>query len=297
MNIKNNEKQRDEKKSTPIFSFIIILILIVILVLGLYFFHFHEGFAKDIPNRDYSGLIKDSHAIFGQFGDFFGGVLNPILTAVNILLLVYFNKEILDLTIKQQENTENNHYLSEDKEQIFKLIENHRHILLSIKVSPPLQKDKDEDETDRNGNLTHRGIDAFWYFRAMIATGYTIHNKKNPNDYENNLKEAYDYIYNTKQQKQYFGHYFRNLFHVFKFIESSRFNKDEQKEYAEIVRAQLSYLELHFLFLNCLIDEGSEFKRYVKKFELLKELQEFEFNINSKIDPIKIDQIVENWKE
>ena len=296
MNIKNNEQQWFGKKSAPLISSIILLIL-VILVSGLYFSHFHEGFAKDIPNRDYSGLIKDSHAIFGQFGDFFGGVLNPILTAVNIFLLVYFNKEILDLTIKQQEIMENNYYLSEDKEQIFKLIENHRHILLSIKVSPPLQKDKDEDEIDRNGYNVHRGIDAFWYFRAMIAAGYKINNKEHPNDYENNLKAAYDYIYNTKQQKQYLGHYFRNLFHVFKFIESSRFNEDEQKEYAEIVRAQLSYLELHFLFLNCLIDEGSEFKRYVKKFELLKELQEFEFNLNSKIDPIKIDQIVENWKE
>lgn len=202
----------------------------------------------------FHGSLGDQEK-FGQFGDYIGGILNPTLTAVNIFLLIYFHKEILDKTNQSQgtaekslqiaeqnlQKSQESFLLAEDRDQIFKLIENHHYILRSL-----MAKD-DEGE---------------------------IH----------------------------LGHYFRNLFHIFKFIDESQFNEKEKSEYAEIVRAQLSYLELHFLFLNCLIEEGEDFRQYVTKFELLKELEYFEFNPKSKKDnitPIRIEisPTIETWKK
>ncbi|MFU8618288.1 putative phage abortive infection protein [Neisseria sp. LACPHL-SPEC-2024-00856] len=254
---------------------------------------------------------------FGQFGDYIGGILNPTLTAVNIFLLIYFHKEILDKTNQSQgtaekslqiaeqnlQKSQESFLLAEDRDQIFKLIENHHYILRSL-----MAKD-DEGEI-------HRGIDTFWLFRGMLEKGYKIQSrnteekkenakgaeeKKNGKDI-NSLKESYNFIYKEQQQRQYLGHYFRNLFHIFKFIDESQFNEKEKSEYAEIVRAQLSYLELHFLFLNCLIEEGEDFRQYVTKFELLKELEYFEFNPKSKKDnitPIRIEisPTIETWKK
>lgn len=286
-----------KKEIFKVWPYLLVIFLPVIVVSIIYFWHFGgTNLAEDVFSPNGDSLIFDARAIFGQFGDYFGGVLNPILTAINVFLLIYFHKEILLTTTK-------NFSLSEDKDQIFKLIENHHYILRSL-----MAKD-DEGEI-------HRGIDTFWLFRGMLEKGYKIQSrnteekkenvkgaeeKKNGKDI-NSLKKSYNFIYKEQQQRQYLGHYFRNLFHIFKFIDESQFNEKEKSEYAEIVRAQLSYLELHFLFLNCLIEEGEDFRQYVTKFELLKELEYFEFNPKSKkdnINPIRIEisPTIETWKK
>ena len=278
-------------KKDPVFLTSILLIFFIAFVLGVYFYRFHYGWAVDIYAND-NTLLKDSHAIFGQFGDFLGGILNPVLTAVNIFLLVLFNTKILYLTTSQYESQQKNFALSEDKEQIFKLIENHRHILQSIKVRKINDANKYTSFKD--------GIDSFWDYRGMVEKGYKKYLNKGESP-EESLKQSYHFVYIEQQQRQYFGHYFRNLFHILKFIDSSKFDDNEKREYAEIVRAQLSYLELHFLFLNCLIKEGEDFKHYVIKFELLKELSEFEFNPcadeNERIEPIPCQEIIAKWKD
>lgn len=98
----------ERKKDSP--SYIIIAITIFILiaaVLLVYIVNFGSSLAKDIPSKDGVSLIKDSHAVFGQFGDYVGGILNPILTAINIFLLIKFssrniefNNKTLNLIIK-----------------------------------------------------------------------------------------------------------------------------------------------------------------------------------------------------
>ncbi len=188
--------------------------------------------------------------------------------------------------------------VGENKEQIFKLIENHRHILQSIKV----RKINDANKYSyKSVTISYKdGIDSFWDYRGMVEKGYKKYLNEGESP-EESLRKSYHFVYIEQQQRQYFGHYFRNLFHIFKFIDSSKFDDNEKREYAEIVRAQLSYLELHFLFLNCLIKEGEDFKHYVIKFELLKELSEFEFNPcadeNERIEPIPCQEIIAKWKD
>lgn len=52
--------------------------LLILVILGLYYYQFGRGLT----------ILSESKDIWGQFGDYFGGVLNPILSFISILLLI-----------------------------------------------------------------------------------------------------------------------------------------------------------------------------------------------------------------
>jgi uncharacterized membrane protein len=99
---------------------------------------------------------------------------------------------------------------------------------------------------------------------------------------------AYLKMYNKHNTD--FGHYFRNLYRIFKIIKETEFvslseiddkntnrkqihkeeNYKEQYRYTSIMRAQLSDYELFILFYNCLSKLGEKFKPLVEEFSILK---------------------------
>ena len=94
---------------------------------------------------------------------------------------------------------------------------------------------------------------------------------------ETDFLDSYKIVYSAVQTD--FGHYFRNLYRIIKFIDETQFvnNKEEnfriQYKYTSMVRAQLSDYELLWLFYNCLSSNGKEkFKPYIEKFSLFKNL-------------------------
>lgn len=90
--------------------------------------------------------------------------------------------------------------------------------------------------------------------------------------YECGLSAYHDYHTPT-----YFDHYFRHLYRMLKFIEQKGnvLSKDEQYEYASMIRATLSRHELVWLFYNGLSDYGNEkLKPLIEKYCMLKNLRE-----------------------
>lgn len=91
----------------------------------------------------------------------------------------------------------------------------------------------------------------------------------------------------------YFSHYFRNLYHILKFIDESKLILDtEKKMYSKYVRSQLSDIELVCLFYNsispiALPGRGNmelgypKMQAYLKKFDILQNI-----NPRSLIHPI-----------
>jgi hypothetical protein len=67
-----------------------------------------------------------------------------------------------------------------------------------------------------------------------------------------------------------FGHYFRNLYHVFSFIDQSDLSHSEKERYARIVRAQLSTAELILLFANAQTTKGRPFTTFIRRYALFK---------------------------
>lgn len=67
-----------------------------------------------------------------------------------------------------------------------------------------------------------------------------------------------------------FGHYFRNLYHVFAFVERSDLAPEDKMQYARIIRAQMSTAELILLFANAQTQRGSAFTKFITKYALFK---------------------------
>ena len=70
------------------------------------------------------------------------------------------------------------------------------------------------------------------------------------------------------------GHYFRNLYHIIRFVDESRVSGAERKRYMKILRAQLSSKELLLFFYNGLSDVGQKLKPLISKYALLEQLPE-----------------------
>jgi len=112
------------------------------------------------------------------------------------------------------------------------------------------------------------------------------------------LQDTYEKYFHGNFRKQYLGHYFRNLYLIFKTIdESEAFNDKEKLQYAKIVRAQMSHLELKLLYLNCKILDGAPFKKYVARYQILEWISDSDFSNYDrdfkKSDVIKND--IKSW--
>jgi len=68
------------------------------------------------------------------------------------------------------------------------------------------------------------------------------------------------------------SHYFRNLYRIFHFINAQGFEKEQEKMYSGILRAQLSQGELLSIFYNGLHEDGAKFKLLIEKFALFDNL-------------------------
>jgi hypothetical protein len=83
------------------------------------------------------------------------------------------------------------------------------------------------------------------------------------------VREAYESVYLENEYQLDF--YFRNLFRFISWIDTSPdlSGVDQRWHFVRIVRAQLSWVEMGFLFLNGLTDRGRKFGILVEKYALL----------------------------
>ena len=69
----------------------------------------------------------------------------------------------------------------------------------------------------------------------------------------------------------YLGHYFRQLYNIIKFVDKSKLiEKNERGFYTNLIRAQLSSVELGLIFYNGLSKRGEKFRILIEKYALLK---------------------------
>ena len=86
-----------------------------------------------------------------------------------------------------------------------------------------------------------------------------------------NIDEAYERFFSVWQAV--IGHYFRNLYNIFKFVDESHLIEERKKKrYTDIVRAQMSSDELKVLFCACLSTREADFKPLVEKYAILEDM-------------------------
>lgn len=88
------------------------------------------------------------------------------------------------------------------------------------------------------------------------------------------IKNNLEYI--TVRGISRFDHYFRHLYRIYKFVDSSPLIEDSERyDYACIIRSQLSDYELVMLFYNCLSSNGKEkFKPLIERYSVFNNLRD-----------------------
>lgn len=294
--MKNEKKEFIDKDVVKYFSIVSIIIVFIIIAYAL----FVDCFSIDR----------------GTFGDMFGG-LNALFSGLafaGIIITILVQMKELRLQRKVQEETQQELKNQKEEFQIqnktlriqrfentfFQMLDLHHDIVSGMKL------EKYEGRAVFKGHffrLKEALIDKFKYLsdfnsstpktKEELDNLLEKENLKNVNDLINNrYDDVYKYVGTT------FGHYYKNLYRIFKYIDSVEFvsvseiaendwykkhfdfydiekvyfliNNVKKYQYTSIVRAQLSDYELQWLFFNCLSHYGIKFKYYVEKYTLLK---------------------------
>lgn len=211
-------------------------------------------------------LFAINKSTFGEWGDFFGGVLNPILTFLTfmglLITIVIQQTELSESRVELKRSADALHDQNESlKKQnfentFFQMLEIHNQIVNSI------------DLISDEGKVT-RGRDCFSVFYTRFNKIYR-ENKEKANGKHNEesvVKLAYQLFWKDHQTE--LGHYFRYLYNVVRFIKDAN---QTDGPYLRLIRAQLSDQELLLLFYNCVSDNGGNFTPLVEEFALLDNL-------------------------
>ena len=229
---------------------------------------------------------------WGTFGDFVGGILNPLvafsafywLTVSVLIQKKEFSKtaEALEETSKAQKEQALTQSRQRFEGTFFQLLSLHQEIVKSI------------DLYNSRTKRTTKGRDCFKVFydrfkREFDDTVYCLINnvektnivgiEKEKAMYRDPEKEAlikpklkvinsaYLDFYDKNQSE--IGHYFRSLYNIAKFIHTS--DIEDKCLYSNLLRAQLSVNEMMLIFYNCLSDlGGNKFKPLIEEYSLLK---------------------------
>lgn len=269
------------KKSndTKDYSITIIGIVSVVIIVGLWVFTYYN--LKGVPHEDR-----------GTFGDMFGSVnaLFSGLAFAGIIFTILLQRKELklqreEIKLTRDEFVTQNRTLKVQRFEntFFSLVALHNQIVNNI-----VYVKKTEPLIGTPKVTNHKGRDSFLHSFIEL---------------KNLLKGASNgvniYLVFYPKVKTNFGHYYRNLYRIFKIIDETEFfsysdldldksnpegqsaykvaNFKERYRYTSIVRAQLSDYELIFLFYNCLSVNGNHrFKPLVENYSLLKNLNQKE---------------------
>lgn len=211
----------------------------------------------------------------GVFGDAYGGI-NALFSAFAFAGLIYtaaLQRDELGLQREELEETrkelkgqrdalekQNALFVSQGFEStFFHLIQLHHQIVDAIRLPA------------RDASQAPTGRTAFARLYDDIRGRFSKVSKDDPQFEASADLLNLVYLESYTKHQQHFGHYFRNLYHIYKFIDEHP--SIDQRRYASFARAQLSTDELACLFYNCLSQLGeTKFKPLAVKYSLFKNL-------------------------
>jgi hypothetical protein len=223
----------------------------------------------------------------GTIGDWFGGLANPIIGVASFLLVYAAFK------LQQEQSKEQNRTLGLQRFEttFFQLLTFHHSITEKLKISfKPVKKvslkpididDAAEDEeiilNQTEVYLEGAGRDFFSVAVKILKIYYEIEiaksKEKNLQTKEKAMIDSYSKFYNEHQDS--LGHYFRNLYHIAKYVDNTKLiENDEKKTYLGIYRAQLSAYEQILLLYNCCVQDLGypKFRNLVINHDLLQNM-------------------------
>lgn len=248
-------------------------------------------------NEDYNSNFKINSEKFGDFGSFLSGVVGTVWALVSVILFyltLRLQRKELSLQRSELELTRNelqgqkDQMIQQNKTLLVQQFENTFFQLLNVHTS--IVNSMDLRRVQDKSSVISEGRDCFKTFHKTLRTCIT-----NTVDEKGQIVilanggtvtdaiRGYDKFYEENQNN--LGHYFRNLYHIVKFIDNSEI--ENKKTYSSFVRAQLSSHELAILFYNCISHHGKKFKPLVEKYALLKNMNKVLVYNNSHLEEYK----------
>ena len=235
------ESERKIKKEIKTLNRVFVLVLVLVVVAWL-----ATGF-----------LLVDyiDSAERGKFGDMFG-VINALFSGLAFAGVIYaVLLQRKELECQREELRAQNTTLKKQnfENTFFQLLRLHNEITNSIEFAKLNNKAKGK----RSFYLFY--IELTDYYRALEEQGLNR---------EDRINKAYLRFYGINQNDV--SHYFRNLYAIVKFIESS--DVENVELYVNLIRAQLTNNELLLLFYHSLGGDRNGLKPIIEKYTLFESL-------------------------
>lgn len=238
-------------KKSPAVIFAALLIVLAVAII--YFYLYAKGHINTVSSQNQDIKYTEEMAIFGTLGDYFGGVLNPILGFITFSALLF----TIHLQLKQNKETEKQYF----ENRFYNLITIHNNLIDNLNYNDKTQRNSFSELIDE---ILIPTTNTNPIFNAKTTNGSPVVISRTKRNYRKF----------NKNQNGYFGHYFRNLYRILVIIDKSSLSKESKTDYARIVRAQLSSDELIVLYFNCLhsVCDKGQFRKLVVRYELLEHL-------------------------
>ena len=224
---------------------------------GIVLFHYWRMFGDS--------LSKDQ-AIWGQFGDYVGGILGSVFALLALVaLLLTLRLQSRELRLSSEELKNSARALAEQSQSLslqnfenrfFNMLSLHHQIVNGMDLR-------------KGGVVTASGRDCLKIFYDRLKTAFESALRGDSIDYRKGLEDGYENFYQKHSHE--LGHYFRYIYRILKFIDESQVSN--KREYSGILRAQLSNPELALLFYNGITWRGSKLKPLAEKYALFENLE------------------------
>lgn len=262
---------------------------LVATVAGVVYARFALGF--DVPLLKL--LDPDFIQYWGQAGDFFGGVLNPLLSFMALMAVLYTVRLQREELKEAREETKISNRIQDKQTAIFER-QNFEAVLFRLFEVHVRIAERAMVGTPAYGNLfvylTSQAINELETLDVSLALDNEANSSKGRyylirQQEASKLSTAARYILEV-DNPEVLSHYFRNIYQILKVIDgyeisvielsggkSLRNNYFVCRQYSNMFRALLTGDELKLIALNCLTKSGERLKRYVEKYSLLKHLE------------------------
>jgi len=205
----------------------------------------------------------DQFKQLGPLGDFFAGVLNPLLTFLTFIgVLATLILQKMELTLTRDEIERSADALEEQSRALksqtfestfFEMLSVHNSIVNSI------------DLFKEENSQTTTGRDCFRIFYTRLTKIYRKHEERRHPKHSAQEILSLSYHEFWKENQLELGHYFHFLYNFMRMID----NNDDAKSYhMKLLRSQLSDQELLLLYYNIVANNMDCFRSYVEKYAI-----------------------------
>ena len=215
-----------------------------------------------------SGPDTNAAEKLGQMGDFFGGMLNPLVSALTLFVAIsvwQLQKKELKATQKALDEQAKTAEQQRQEQRFFDLMNVYQRTVDSITFAS--QMNQSPVQHTGKGAIAELYRNNASSMKDFDANGLHPARHHFPAQTNNDLKR----IWNHETIAPLFDHYFRVIFRIL--TEAEALLGDQHIRYIKLFRAQLSRSELIILGFNLwLDDEGKNMLPLAEKYGLLKHL-------------------------